>query len=78
MKLRDYLQTTDATATIYTTQSVGRSLSRAEIEQAIQEGGHVLPVRDVLFYIVDSSDKAFLVRYFKDIDAYGYEKLTMR
>jgi hypothetical protein len=78
MKLIDYLKTTDATSTIYYNQSVGRTLSRAEIEDAITSGGHSIPTRDVLFYIVDNTDKAFLVRYFKDIDAYGFEKLTMR
>ena len=78
MKLRQYLAENDLIPTIYATNDFGRNISRNEIETSLTDAGYNLPTKNVLFYIVDSNNKAYLVRYFVDIDKYGCDKLTMR
>ena len=77
MKLSDYLKEIDVTPTIKVNSSLGNGLTRTEIETAITDAGYNLPTENILFYIVDTT-KAWLVRYFKDLDKYGIEKLTMK
>ena len=77
MKLRDYFKQTDVVPTIYDPHAFGNRLSRGEIVGAITDAGYPEPTKDVLFYLVDVDKKAFLVRYFADMDKYGYEKLSM-
>ena len=78
MDIRDLLQTLDPTPTIYSARAFGRNINRTEIEEAITEAGYSLPTKNILFYIVDDDSKAYLVRYFSQIDKYGIEKLGMR
>ena len=77
MKLSDYLKEIDVTPTIKVNSSLGNGLTRTEIETTITDAGYSLPTENILFYIVDTT-KAWLVRYFKDLDKYGIEKLTMK
>ena len=77
MKLTEYLKGIDPTPTIVVNQSLGNGLTRTKIEDSIQDAGYPLPTENILFYIVDTS-KAWLVRYFKSLDKYGVEKLTMK
>ena len=77
MKLSDYLKEIDVTPTIKVGSNLGNGLTRTEIETAITDAGYNLPTENILFYIVDTT-KAWLVRYFKDLDKYGIEKLTMK
>ena len=77
MKLSDYLKENDLVPTIYATGAFGRNVNRTEVETAITEAGYPLPTKNVLFYLADEDGKAYLVRYFADIDKYGTEKLKM-
>ena len=77
MTLRDYLRTEDVSPTIKVNYSLGNGISRTKIETVIQDAGYPLPTENVLFYVVDTA-KAWLVRYFKDLDKYGIEKLSMK
>ena len=78
MKLSDYFKQNDVVPTITVDTAFGRSLSRGEIEGALIDAGWDMPRRNVLFYLVDSNGKAYSVRYFADLDKFGYEKLTMK
>ena len=77
MRLTDYLKDIDPTPTIKVSYSLGNGLTRTEIETCITDAGYNLPTKNILFYIVDTS-KAWLVRYFQDLDKYGIEKLSMK
>ncbi len=56
----------------------GNSLSRAEIESDIDANGYERPSRSVVFYITDSADHCWLVKYIPDLDKYAIEKLTLK
>ena len=77
IRLRDYLKTIDVTPTIKVDYSLGNGLTRTKIETVIQDAGYTIPTDNILFYIVDTT-KAWLVRYFKDLDKFGVEKLSMK
>ena len=77
MLLKDYLKENDVVPTIYALAAFGRGINRREVELAITQAGYPLPTKNVLFYLVDEDKKAYLVRYFADIDKYGTEKLKM-
>ena len=70
------MEKNDLVPTLYSMETIGRTLSRAEIELVLTEHGVEQPTKNVLFYIVDKKGKMFLVRYFAVADKYGYEKLS--
>ena len=63
---------------ISTSQALGNSLDRAEIEQSLTTMGYTLPLTyDKTFFLVGIDGKVFEVKYIKGIDWYAYEKLTV-
>jgi len=69
----------DYTVELLTTQSTGNQLSRAEIDAALTENGFTPPLpRNVSFFLGTADNKIFALTYFKVLDKFGYEKLTVR
>ena len=78
-ELKNIMERNDFTVELLTTQSTGNTLSRAEIDQALIENGFTgqLP-RNVTFFLGTADNKIFQLTYFKTLDKYGYEKLTVK
>jgi len=61
-----------------TTSNLGNSIDKGEIEDVIIENGYTLPTNDVTFHIIDSNPKAYRITYYKLLDGYGIEKMTIK
>ena len=78
MQIQDIFKISDFTPTIYAQESFGSRINRGEIEQSLIDAGYDMPQHDLLFYIIDTNRKCFLVRYLADIDKYAIERLSLK
>ena len=78
-KLSLLISENDYKIELLTTVNLTNTPNRNKIEQALQENGFAMPLpRNVQFYLGDSNGKVFSMTYFKGIDKFGYEKLTLK
>jgi len=63
---------------IYTDDSIGRSLSRPEIESVLNDNNISFGDINVNFYIVEKNKYCWLVKYLAAIDKFAIEKLTLK
>ena len=64
---------------LLTTVNLTNTPNRRKIENALLENGFAMPLpRNVQFYLGDDHGKIFTMTYFKGIDKFGYEKLTVK
>ncbi len=79
MELKAILEMESFDSLLMTTASLGNNPSRVAIEDVIVENGIDIPLaHTVTFTILDVNDKMFHTTYYKTIDKFGYEKLTVK
>ena len=73
----DNLRERDFQLNILYDGNLGNTLTRLEIEFALEDAGLPLPTDSVSFRLLDSSGHIFAVSYIHEVDAYVYERLSI-